>query len=140
MIWKQPVNLKELQAWHRNTMQEYVGIEFIEVGEDYLKARMPVDNRTKQPHGILHGGASVVLAESLGSVASVLCVDITQKNVMGLEINANHLKVVREGFVTGITKPIHLGRTTQVWEIKIYNDQEQLICVSRITNVIIDRK
>lgn len=140
MIWKKPIDLEQLQKWHRNTMQEHIGIEFIEAGDDYLKARMPVDHRTKQPMGILHGGASVALAESLGSVASVFCTDAEQKNVMGLEINANHIKAVSEGFVTGITRPIHLGRSTQVWEIRIFNEREQLVCICRITNVILDKK
>jgi len=140
MIWKKPIEIKELNEWHNNTMQRYLGIEFIEIGDDYIKATMPVDHRTKQPLGLLHGGASVTLAESLGSVASVLCVDMEKKTVVGLEINANHIRATREGFVTGITKPIHLGRMTQVWEIKIYNDQEQLVCISRITNAILERK
>ncbi|HUM48377.1 MAG TPA: hotdog fold thioesterase [Chitinophagales bacterium] len=140
MIWKKPIDLKELNEWHDNTMQHHLGIEFIEIGDDYIKATMPVDYRTKQPMGLLHGGASVVLAESLGSVASVLCIDTTTHTVVGLEINANHIKTARDGFVTGITKPIHLGRSTQVWEIKIYNEKEQLVCISRITNAILERK
>lgn len=121
-------------------MQRHVGIEFTEAGDDYLKATMPVDYRTKQPMGLLHGGASVVLAESLGSVASVLCIDANVQTVVGLEINANHIKTARDGYVTGVAKPIHLGRSTQVWEIKIYNEQEQLLCISRITNAILERK
>ncbi len=92
MIWRKPIVLEELNAWHDNTLQRHIGIEFIETGDDYIKATMPVDHRTQQPMGLLHGGASVALAESLGSVASVLCVDITQKMVVGLEINANHIK------------------------------------------------
>lgn len=123
MIWK-TIDIKELNEWHNNSMQQHVGIEFTEAGDDFLKATMPVDYRTKQPMGLLHGGASVVLAESLGSVASVLCIDSTTQTVVGLEINANHIKTARDGFVTGIAKPIHLGRSTQVWEIKIYNEQE----------------
>lgn len=140
MIWKKPVDIKELNEWHNNSMQQHVGIVFTEVGDDYLKATMPVDYRTRQPMGLLHGGASVVLAESLGSVASVLCIDSTHQTVVGLEINANHIRSVREGLVTGVAKPIHLGRSTQVWEIKIYNEQEKLICISRITNAILERK
>jgi 1,4-dihydroxy-2-naphthoyl-CoA hydrolase len=112
----------------------------VEAGDDYLKATMPVNDRTKQPLGILHGGASVVLAESLGSVASVLCIDMETKNIVGLEINANHIRSVKEGIVTGTAKPIHLGRSTQVWEIKIHNEQHQLVCISRITNAILERK
>lgn len=140
MIWKKPIDLEVLNKWHDNTMQRHLGIEFIEVGDDFLKARMPVDNRTKQPEGLLHGGAYVVLAESLGSAASVLCVDAEKYFVVGLEINANHLRSVRDGYVTGITKPIHLGRSTQVWEIRIYDDQNRLSCISRITNAILEKK
>jgi len=121
-------------------MQRHIGIEFIEVGDDFLTARMPVDDRTKQPEGLLHGGASVVLAESLGSAASVLCMDQEKYFVVGLEINASHIRSVCEGFVTGTTKPIHLGRSTQVWEIKIYDDQNRLTCISRITNAILEKK
>jgi 1,4-dihydroxy-2-naphthoyl-CoA hydrolase len=101
---------------------------------------MPVDHRTKQPEGLLHGGANVVLAESLGSAASVLCIDAEEYFVVGLEINANHIRSVRDGYVTGITQPIHLGRSTQVWEIKIYDDQNRLSCISRITNAILKKK
>ena len=140
MIWKKPVDLQSLNEWHQNTMQQHIGIQFTEIGDDYIKAAMPVDNRTKQPMGLLHGGASVALAESLGSVASVLCVDPEKQTVVGLEINANHIKTAKEGFVTGITKPIHLGRSTQVWEIRIYNEAEQLVCISRITNAILEHK
>ena len=140
MIWKKPIDLEVLNKWHDNTMQRHIGIEFIEVGDDYLTARMPVDDRTKQPEGLLHGGASVVLAESLGSAASVLCVDPEKFFVVGLEINANHIRAVREGFVVGTTRPIHLGRSTQVWEIKIYDDQNRLTCISRITNAILEKK
>lgn len=139
MIWKQNWTLDQLNSFHKNTIQEFLGIEFLEIGNDFLKASMPVNERTKQPMGLLHGGASVVLAESLGSVASVMCVDIEKQTVVGLEINANHLKAVREGIVTGITRPIHIGRSTQVWEIKIYNDLNQLTCISRITNAVLTK-
>ena len=140
MIWKKPVDLKKLNSWNDNTMQRHLGIEFTEIGDDYIIAKMPVDHRTKQPVGLLHGGASVTLAETLGSTASVLCIDIETQTVVGLEINANHIRAVREGFVTGITKPIHLGRSTQVWEIKIYNEANQLTCISRITNAVLAKK
>ena len=140
MIWKKPVDLKQLNSWNDNTMQRYLGIEFTEIGDDYIVARMPVDHRTKQPLGLLHGGASVTLAETLGSTASVLCIDLETQSVVGLEINANHIRAVRDGFVTGITKPIHLGRSTQVWEIKIYNEANQLTCISRITNAVLGKK
>jgi 1,4-dihydroxy-2-naphthoyl-CoA hydrolase len=140
MIWQKPVDLKKLNELHKNTMQEFVGIEFTEIGDDYIKAKMPVNERTKQPHGLLHGGASVVLAESLGSIASVLCLDLEKKTCVGLEINANHIRAVYDGYVYGITKPIHIGRSTMVWEIKIYDDQNRLTCISRITNAILDKK
>jgi 1,4-dihydroxy-2-naphthoyl-CoA hydrolase len=140
MIWHQPINLQALNDWHNETMQRHIGIEFTDVGDDFLKATMPVDRRTKQPEGLLHGGANVVLAESLGSAASVFCVDREKFFVVGLEINANHLRSVRQGIVTGIARPIHLGRSTQVWEIKIYDDQDRLSCVSRITNAILEKK
>ncbi|TSA50172.1 MAG: hotdog fold thioesterase [Sphingobacteriales bacterium] len=140
MIWFKPVDLKQLNDLHKNTMQEFVGIEFIEVGDDYIKAKMPVNERTKQPLGLLHGGANVVLAESLGSIASLLCLNTDEKTCVGLEINANHIRAVREGFVHGITKPIHIGRTTMIWEIKIYDDAGKLTCISRITNAILDKK
>lgn len=121
-------------------MQRHLGIEFTEIGDDYIAAQMPVDHRTKQPMGLLHGGASVTLAETLGSTASVLCIDLEKQTVVGLEINANHIRAAREGFVKGIAKPIHLGRSTQVWEIKIYNDANQLTCISRITNAVLEKK
>lgn len=140
MIWKKPVDLKELNEWHQSTMQQHIGIRFTEIGDDYISATMPVDHRTKQPMGLLHGGASVALAESLGSVASVLCVDPEKQTVVGLEINANHIKTAREGLVTGTTRPIHLGRSTQVWEIRIVNESGQLLCISRITNAILEHK
>ena len=140
MIWKQNWTLEQLNSFHKNTMQEFLGIEFLEIGEDFLRARMPVNERTKQPRGLLHGGANVVLAESLGSVASVMCVESDNTRVVGLEINANHIKAVREGYVYGVTRPIHLGRSTQVWEIKIYNETDQLTCISRITNAVLEKK
>lgn len=138
-VWQRNVTIDELNKMHENTMQSFCGIEFVEIGDDYIKARMPVNERTKQPHGLLHGGANVMLAESLGSIASVLCINLETHTCVGLEINANHLKAVRDGFVYGITKPLHIGRSTQVWEIKIYNEDNKLTCVSRITNAILKR-
>jgi len=120
-------------------MQEFLGIEFLEIGDDFLKARMPVNERTKQPMGLLHGGANVTLAESLGSVASVMCIDLEKKSCVGLEINANHIRAVRSGYVYGITRPVHLGRTTQIWEIKIFDESDKLTCISRITNAILEK-
>jgi 1,4-dihydroxy-2-naphthoyl-CoA hydrolase len=122
------------------TMVQHLEIEFIEIGENFLKAKMPVINKTRQPQGLLHGGASVALAETLGSVAAYGCIDTTKKFCVGLEINANHIKGVKEGFVTGIASPIHLGKKTHVWEIKIRNEKEELICISRLTMAILDLK
>ena len=121
-------------------MVEHLGIEFIEVGRDFITAKMPVDHRTVQPMGLLHGGASMALAETLGSVASSLVVDMNKYACVGLEINANHIKSATEGFVTGKATPIHLGRKTHVWDIKIKNGNDQLICVSRLTVAIIEKK
>lgn len=116
-----------------------IGIEFTEIGKDWLTARMPVDPRTHQPYGLLHGGASVALAETLGSVAAHCCVDSSKQYVVGLEINANHLKGVRDGFVYGTARPVHVGRSTQVWEIKIVNEKKELVCISRITMAILSK-
>lgn len=121
-------------------MVEHLGIEFTEVGEDYLVAKMPVDRRTHQPMGLLHGGASVALAETLGSVAATLTIDPSLQHCVGIEINANHIKGVRSGFVYGKTTPVHIGKKTQVWEIRITDDQQQLICISRITLAVIDKR
>nr|WP_245576575.1 hotdog fold thioesterase [Flexithrix dorotheae] len=124
----------------KKNMVTHLGIEFTEVGKDFISAKMPVDHRTQQPFGILHGGASVVLAETLGSVAANCCIDNETKAAVGLEINANHLKSVRSGFVVGKVTPFHLGRSTHVWQIEIRNESNDLVCVSRITISIIDRK
>lgn len=140
-IWfKQDLSLNDLLPLGKNTMGEYIGIEWTEVGDNYIKARMPVDHRTQQPYGLLHGGASVALAETLGSVAAAMVVDHTQYYCVGLEINANHVRSARSGFVTGISTPIHIGSTTQVWEIKIYDEKEKLVCISRITVAVLKRK
>ena len=121
------------------SMIDHLGIEFLEVGDDYIKGRMPVDHRTRQPFGLLHGGASVTLAETLGSIGALFCVDPAKYMCVGLEINANHLRGVRDGWVLGIARPLHIGRTTQVWEIKITSEEGKLVCVSRITMAIIER-
>jgi len=121
-------------------MVDHLGIEFTAIGEDFLEGKMPVDHRTIQPYGLLHGGASVALAETLGSVAASLTLNLEKQVCVGLEINANHLKSVKEGQVKGVAKPVHLGKSTQVWEIKIYNEAEQLCCISRITMAILDKK
>jgi 1,4-dihydroxy-2-naphthoyl-CoA hydrolase len=122
-----------MASFSRKNMADFLGIEITEVGDDYITARMPVDERTIQPFGLLHGGASVVLAETLGSVAGTFCIDITKQMVVGVEINANHIRSAREGYVYGTVKPIHVGLTTQVWAIEIVNEQKKLVCVSRLT-------
>ncbi len=121
-------------------MLDHLGIEFLEIGDDYLKARMPVDRRTTQPFGILHGGASAALAETLGSVAANLCVDRNKKMCVGLEINANHISPVNKGFVYGVARPIHIGGSTQVWEIRIQNERDMLVCIARLTLAVLDTK
>ncbi|PRY87913.1 hotdog fold thioesterase [Mongoliibacter ruber] len=140
MIFPSNLSLDLLNDWGKNTMTDFLDIKFTAIGEDYLEASMPVDHRTKQPLGLLHGGANVVLAETLGSVAATLTIDKEKQYCVGLEINANHLAAVKEGRVKGITKPIHLGKKTQVWEIKIYTEEGKLSCISRITMAVIDRK
>jgi 1,4-dihydroxy-2-naphthoyl-CoA hydrolase len=134
------VTVAQLNQLSSNTLVSHLGIFFTDVGADYLVARMPVDHRTHQPLGLLHGGASVALAETLGSVAAHLCVDPAKQYCVGLEINANHIKGIRTGFVNGKSTPIHIGKKTQVWEIRITNDEGELICVSRITMAVIDKK
>ncbi len=124
----------------KDSLSDHVGIQFTEIGKDYLKATMPVDKRTKQPFGLLHGGASVVLAETLGSVASTILLDISKQYPVGLEINANHIKSAKSGLVTGIVRPVHVGKGTHVWEIRITNEEEQLVCISRITVAILNHK
>ncbi|KAB0667749.1 hotdog fold thioesterase [Oryzomonas japonica] len=132
-IWKSPATLEQITERSRNTLMEHLGIEYLEIGDDYLKARMPVDERTRQTAGILHGGASAALAETLGSIAAGLCVDRERQRIVGLEINANHIRPVTEGWVTGITRPIHVGKTTQIWEIRIHDERDKLVCISRLT-------
>lgn len=139
-MFKDNIKLEELTMFGQNSMQDHLGIEFLELGADFIRARMPVDNRTKQPFGILHGGASVALAETLGSLASAATLDLSKKACVGLEINANHIRSVSEGFVYGIAKPFHIGSSTQVWEIRITDEKDRLVCVSRITMMVIDRK
>lgn len=139
-IFQDHITLETLNSLSRNTMAETIGIEFTAIGADYLEAKMPVDARTLQPFGLLHGGASVALAETMGSVAATCCVDMAKQFCVGLEINANHIRGARKGYVKGITKPIHIGKKTQVWEIRITNEQEELVCISRITMAVLDRK
>lgn len=140
MIWKQSFTLEGLNQISQNTLAENLGIEFTDFGQDFLVARMPVDNRTVQPMRLLHGGASVALAETLGSLASVLCLDDTDKLMpVGVEINANHLRPVTKGFVYGTVKPVRIGRNMHVWNIEIKNEEDKLTCVSRITIAVVPR-
>ena len=127
-----------LNALSADTMVSHLGIKITEIGDDFLRGTMPVDSRTVQPMRLLHGGASVALAESLGSLAATLCVDTRKYACVGLEINANHVRAAREGTVTGTATPVHIGRRTQIWQIKIENEAGQLICISRLTLAVID--
>jgi 1,4-dihydroxy-2-naphthoyl-CoA hydrolase len=120
-------------------MVSHLGIEFTEIGDDYLCAKMPVDYFTQQPDRLLHGGASVTLAETLGSVAGNLCIDRSKKMCVGLDINANHIRSAQSGYVSGITKVIHLGASTQIWEIRITNEKDSLICIARLTLAVLDK-
>jgi 1,4-dihydroxy-2-naphthoyl-CoA hydrolase len=140
MIWFQKVDLSNLQSIGKNTLSEHLGIEIIEIGKDFIKAKMPVDNRTKQPYGILHGGASVALAETIGSYGSHLIIDSTKYLSVGLEINANHIRKVNSGFVTAVAKPIHIGKSTHIWGIEIHDEKGLLICICRLTVAIILQK
>ena len=135
-IWKQDISLERINGWSANTMMETLGIRITEIGDDWLRGTMPVDHRTHQPYGLLHGGASVVLAETLGSSAAMLALDPSEVAV-GLDINANHIRGVRSGTVTGTARMVHIGRTTQVWEIRIETEAGELVCISRITMAVI---
>ncbi len=135
-IWKKNFELEEINRFSNESIVKHIGIEFLEKGEDYITASMPVDNRTLQPLGVLHGGASAVLAETLGSMASYMVLDDLHYSV-GLEIKANHIKSVRKGFVFGKVKPVHIGKSTQLWDISIKDEESRLICVSRITMVVL---
>ena len=132
--------IERVKQWCQNTMMEHLGIEITEVGEDYVCGKMPVDHRTHQPMGLLHGGASVALAESLASMGAALQVDLTKKACVGLEINANHIRGVREGWVYAKATALHAGRTTQVWETKVTNEAGEMVCISRMTVAVIDAK
>lgn len=141
MIWfNKDLKVEDLFHLRKNTLADQIGIEFTEVGPDYLRGTMPVDHRTHQPYGLLHGGASCVLAETIGSVASAYVVDHSKFYCVGLEINANHVRGVRSGIVTCTARPLHLGANTHVWDIKIEDDRGKLVCVSRLTVMIIPRK
>ena len=135
-IWKQAISVELLNASCLNTAASHLGIEFLEVGDDFIRARVPVDSRTVQPYGLLHGGVAVVLAETLGSCGAAFSAPEGHRTV-GLDINANHLKGTTSGWVTGITRPVHIGRSTQVWQIELSNDAGELTCVSRITMAVL---
>ncbi|MEW5836426.1 MAG: hotdog fold thioesterase [Pseudomonadota bacterium] len=136
-IWKQDISVDIINDWSKHTLMEALGIRITERGENFLRGTMPVDARTHQPYGLLHGGASVALAETLGSTAAMLTLDPTQELTVGLDINANHVRGVRSGTVTGTARPLHIGRTTQVWEIRIENEDGSLVCISRLTMAVV---
>jgi 1,4-dihydroxy-2-naphthoyl-CoA hydrolase len=138
-IWHDPLSLDALNTMGEGNMGAHLDIRFTEVGPDFLRASMPVDERTRQPFGLLHGGASVVLAETVGSVAANACVDLDACYCVGVEVNANHLRPVREGRVTATARPLHRGRSTQVWQIHIRNEADTLICASRLTVAVVMR-
>ena len=137
-IWKSELTLDQANSWH-NTMIETIGIAITEIGDDYVRGTMPVDARTHQPYGLLHGGASVALAETLGSLGAMMVADAASQLAVGLDINANHLRGVTDGVVTGTARPIHLGRSTQVWEIRIEDERLRLVCIARLTVAIVPR-
>jgi len=139
-MWKHPADLSQLNALNANTLGENLGIEFTEIGEDFIIAKMPVDHRTVQPFRLLHGGASVALAETLGSVASQLCIeDFGKKMAVGVEINANHLRPATKGFVFGKVTPIRVGRSMHIWNIEIKDERGKLVCISRLTVAVVDK-
>lgn len=137
-IWKVVPTLEQLEIMQRNTIIEHLGIRVTELGDDYVRGTMPVNAHTHQPMGLLHGGASVVLAESLGSLGANLCVEQGKQYCVGLDINANHLRSARDGLVTGTARPLHLGRSTQVWEIDIRDEAGKPVCISRLTMAVKD--
>ncbi|MDB5232730.1 MAG: phenylacetic acid degradation-related protein [Chitinophagaceae bacterium] len=140
-IWFNPdFSVFSLENLGHNTMGSHIGIRFTNAGDDFLEATMPVDERTRQPYGLLHGGASAALAETLGSVASAFVIDPGKFICVGLEINANHIYGVKEGIVTGTCKPLHLGRSTHVWDIRIVAENEKLVCISRLTVAILEKR
>ena len=138
-IWKHTTDLGRINEWSRGSLVEHLGMRITEIGDDYLRGTMPVDARTKQPFGLLHGGASVALAETLGSTAGNLCIE-TAEMAVGLDINANHLRAATSGIVTGTARPLHIGRTTQVWEIRIEDERSRLVCISRLTLAVVPRQ
>jgi len=140
-IWfNKAITIEKIAPISKNTLGEHIGMQFSEIGENYLKATMPVDHRTHQPYGLLHGGASAALAETLGSVSSALVIDQEKFICVGIEINANHVRSVRSGIVTGICSPIHIGATTHVWDIRIHDERNKLVCISRLTVATLKKK
>lgn len=139
-IWRTEPTLELINSFAENTMAGHLGIEFTEIGADYLSAKMPVDARTHQPFGLLHGGASATLAETLGSIGGAFCTDVATRYVVGLELNCNHIRSARDGYVHGTARPIHLGGTTQVWDIRIVTEDGKLVCVSRLTLAVLKRR
>ncbi len=139
-IWfNKEVSLEQLKKFNGDTMASFLEMEWVTIEADFLQMKMPVNNKTKQPYGLLHGGASCALAETIGSIASALVIDTSIYACTGLEINANHIRSATEGFVWATAKPLHLGRTTHVWDIKIVDDADKLVCVSRLTVAILDK-
>lgn len=139
-IWQTEMSLPLLAVRGKNTMIEHLGIEFTDIGDDFLIARMPIDNRTRQPIGIMHGGGSCALAETVGSTAANCCVDPDKFYCVGLEINTNHIRSIRDGFVYGMAKPYHLGKSTQVWSIEITNEKKQFISINRLTMMVLKKQ
>ncbi|MBL8513607.1 MAG: hotdog fold thioesterase [Betaproteobacteria bacterium] len=138
-LWRGNPTVADLNRSNANTIHAPLGIEFTEIGEDFIRARMPVDQRTHQPFGLLHGGASVVLAESLGSTATFLNIDTEKFGAVGIEVNANHVRGVKSGLVTGTVRPLHVGRSTQLWDIRIEDEAGKLLCVARLTVAVIPK-
>jgi len=138
-IWRNPLTLEQLNSGRAETLDGHLGITFTQIGDDFVRATMPVNGRTRQPYGLLHGGASVALAESLGSTGATMCIDVREFQCVGQEINANHLRPARDGLVTGTARPVHLGGRTQVWTIDIANEAGKLVCTSRLTVAVIRR-
>ncbi len=139
-IWHTPLKLAEINQRNHNTMAHFLGIEFIEIGDDFLTAKMPVNEKVKQPMGIMHGGASCVLAETVGSNAANFCVDKEKQYCVGLDINTNHIRAARSGNVIAIAKPFHIGKSTQVWGIEIFDESNKLVSVNRLTMAVLNRK
>ncbi len=139
-IWFREYNIESIKEFGKGNMSDHLGIELIELGDHYIKGRMPVDARTKQPTGVLHGGAMAALAETLGSIGGNLVVDMNKYTCVGLDINANHLRSVSSGYVYGIAFPFHLGKKTHVWSIEIHNEEGKLVCISRLTLAVLENQ